>query len=277
MFAADTPAEILARYTELTGRAPPVPLWGLGLWVSRAYYETPEEASEVAAALRERKIPCDVLTLDGRAAWKVETRFDFEWDEERFPDPYEALARIKAHQLRVCVWEYPYVSIHSPLFEELAGRHLPAQAAGRRPLRLRMGHIACDEPLRQLADAAAGERDRRFHAPGGVRVVARCAREALRAGRRRDQDRLRRARARRRGRLQRRSWPAPAQRLSAALQPVRFRGDRTLPAAGQRAPDGLGPRRLDRQPAPSRSSGAETRRATGRALPHRSAAGCRGE
>ena len=123
VITADTPAGIVERYTELTGRAPTVPLWSLGLWVSRAYYKTPEEAVTVAATLRERKIPCDVLTLDGRAAWNVETRFDFEWDPERFPDPYEALARIKAHQLRICVWEYPYVSIHSPLFEELAGRH----------------------------------------------------------------------------------------------------------------------------------------------------------
>ena len=122
VFADDTPAGILHRYTAITGRAPEVPLWGLGLWVSRAFYKTPEEAASVAATLRERKIPCDVLTLDGRAAWDVNTRFDFEWDETRFPDPYEALAKIKAHQLRVCVWEYPYVSIHSPLFEELASR-----------------------------------------------------------------------------------------------------------------------------------------------------------
>jgi alpha-D-xyloside xylohydrolase len=120
--AADSPAQILDRYTALTGRAPPVPLWGLGLWVSRAYYKTPEEAATVAATLRARKIPCDVLTLDGRAAWNVDTRFDFEWDESRYPDPREALARIKAHHLRICVWEYPYISIHSPLFDELASR-----------------------------------------------------------------------------------------------------------------------------------------------------------
>jgi len=122
VFASDTPAAIVERYTEITGRAPDVPLWGLGLWVSRAFYKTPQEAASVAATLRERKIPCDVLTLDGRAAWDVNTRFDFEWDESRFPDPYEALAKIKAHHLRVCVWEYPYVSVHSPLFEELAAR-----------------------------------------------------------------------------------------------------------------------------------------------------------
>ena len=47
----------------------------------------PRKRSTVAAKLRERKIPCDVLTLDGRAAWDVETRFDFEWDAQRFPDP----------------------------------------------------------------------------------------------------------------------------------------------------------------------------------------------
>ena len=122
LFAADTPAGIIDLYTQLTGRAPAVPDWSLGLWVSRAYYRTPEEAAEVAAKLRARKIPCDVLTLDGRAAWKVETRFNFQWDPDRFPDPKSALAAIKAHHLRICVWEYPCVSVHDPLFTELAAR-----------------------------------------------------------------------------------------------------------------------------------------------------------
>ena len=122
VFAADTPAEIVDRYTQLTGRAPEIPLWGLGLWVSRAYYKTPEEAATVAATLRERRIPCDVLTLDGRAAWDVHTRFDFQWDRARYPDPRATLARMKRHALRICVWEYPYVSVHSPLFNELAAK-----------------------------------------------------------------------------------------------------------------------------------------------------------
>ncbi len=122
LLAADTPAGILDLYTQLTGRPAPVPMWSLGLWVSRAHYRTPEEAAEAGAKLRARKIPCDVLTLDGRAAWEVETRFDFEWDPQRFPDPRAALAAIRAHDLRICVWEYPYVSVHSPLFVDLASR-----------------------------------------------------------------------------------------------------------------------------------------------------------
>lgn len=119
LFAADEPAAILAAYTELTGRAPAVPRWSLGLWVSRAYYKTPDEAIAVAHKLRERKIPCDVITFDGRAAWQVRTRFNFQWDPERFTDPKATLAALKALDLRVCVWEYPYVSIHDPLFAQL--------------------------------------------------------------------------------------------------------------------------------------------------------------
>ena len=131
LIAGRDPAQLIDRYTALTGRAPDVPLWGLGLWVSRAYYKTPEEAAEVAAELRKRRIPCDVLTLDGRAAWEVQTRFDFRWDPKRYADPAGALAAIKRHALKVCVWEYPYVSIHSPLFHELAAkRYLLTSASG---------------------------------------------------------------------------------------------------------------------------------------------------
>jgi alpha-D-xyloside xylohydrolase len=76
----------------------------------------------VAAELRAQRIPCDVLVLDGRAVWEVQTRFDFRWDATRYPDPAAALARMKQHALKICVWEYPYVSVHSPLFGELAAR-----------------------------------------------------------------------------------------------------------------------------------------------------------
>lgn len=122
LFAADTPAGVIEAYTNVTGRAPPVPRWSLGLWVSRNYYKTPEETLAVARKLRERRIPCDVLMLDGRAAWDVQTRFNFQWDPERFTEPATVLAEIHAHHLKVCVWEYPYVSIHDKLFQQLAQR-----------------------------------------------------------------------------------------------------------------------------------------------------------
>lgn len=122
LFAGDAPAAIVDLYTQVTGRPAAVPRWSLGLWVSRASYATPDDAIAVAARLRERKIPADVLTLDARSAWAAETSFDFTWDPERFPDPAVTLAKIKAHDLKVGVVEYPYVSVDSPLFQDLASR-----------------------------------------------------------------------------------------------------------------------------------------------------------
>jgi alpha-D-xyloside xylohydrolase len=150
LFTAEAPSGILDAYTEITGRAPPVPRWSLGLWVSRAHYETPGQAIEVARKLRERRVPCDVLVLDGRAAWDTETRFNFEWAAERFPDPKAILSQIREQHLRVCVWECPYVSVHARLFRELAQRGFLLRAANGEPYVIAWSNAAG-------ADSSGGE------------------------------------------------------------------------------------------------------------------------
>ncbi len=136
LIEADTPAAMLARYTDLTGRAPALPRWSLGVWLSRCYYRTADEALEAAQGMRDRGIACDVITLDGRAWLKLEERFAFVWDEERYPDPAAFVAKIKALGFRLCVWEYPYVSIQAPLFPWLEAQgYLLKEADGRTAVR----------------------------------------------------------------------------------------------------------------------------------------------
>ena len=43
------PKDILARYTELTGRAPLPPLWSFGVWMSRSMYSTRAQVEEVVS------------------------------------------------------------------------------------------------------------------------------------------------------------------------------------------------------------------------------------
>jgi alpha-D-xyloside xylohydrolase len=117
---ADSPAEMLAKYTALTGRTELPPTWSYGVWMSRAIYKTADEILEVAQQLRERRIPCDVLTLDGRAWHQPKTRFDFSWDPERYPDPADFVRRLREMDYRLCLWEYSYLSTLNPLFDDLS-------------------------------------------------------------------------------------------------------------------------------------------------------------
>jgi len=120
--AHDGPADVLERYTELTGRPSLPPVWSYGVWMSRAYYETAEDALEVVEKLRERRIPSEVLLLDGRAWHEWETRFDFSWDAARYPDPQAFVTRLRALGFRTNLWEYSYLSVRNPIFNELEER-----------------------------------------------------------------------------------------------------------------------------------------------------------
>lgn len=133
LFAADTPAEILDAYTNLTGKSPQLPLWSYGVWMARAFYRTADDLLNAVKAMRAKDIPLDVILLDGRAWHKPETRFDFSWDPDRYPDPAGFMARLKEYNVRLCLWEYTYISTFNPLFNELANRGFLLKTADERP------------------------------------------------------------------------------------------------------------------------------------------------
>ena len=116
--AGESPAELIKRYTDITGRTGDVPLWSLGNWISRAYYKTFEEAELIARTIREKQIPCDVYTLDGRAWLDTANRFYFEWDPARYPEPEKFISVMRELDLKLCVWEYPLCSVNNPLYDE---------------------------------------------------------------------------------------------------------------------------------------------------------------
>jgi alpha-D-xyloside xylohydrolase len=99
--------KILGRYTELTGRPPIPPAWGLGIWMSRCTYKSAAEIEEIAARFRREELPCDVFKLD--VGWFSQGRggifdYDMQWNPEGFPEPEAFLARLKAVGFRVGVW-----------------------------------------------------------------------------------------------------------------------------------------------------------------------------
>lgn len=122
VLAAASPAAMLDTYTELTGKAPTPPDWSLGVILSKAYYKDVPELIATAKAVRAHNMPCDVITLDGRAWQDTDTRFAFEWDKSRYLDPAAVIDELKAMNFKICIWEYPMISIDNPLFQTLADK-----------------------------------------------------------------------------------------------------------------------------------------------------------
>jgi alpha-glucosidase len=92
VFAGPSPHDVVARYTELTGRTPMPPMWALGNQQSRYSYMNEEEVRDIASTFRARDIPCDTvyLDIDYMDGYRV-----FTWDEERFPRPKQMLADLE--------------------------------------------------------------------------------------------------------------------------------------------------------------------------------------
>ncbi len=117
VFHGPRPEKILAAYTALTGRAPAVPVWSFGLWLSSGgTYRDQASIEALLESVERHRLPADVIHID---PWWMRWRkyCDFEWDRRAFPDPEGLIRRIHGLGLRLCLWEHPYVSVESGLFD----------------------------------------------------------------------------------------------------------------------------------------------------------------
>lgn len=114
-----TPKEILARYTQLTGRPSLPPTWSFGLWLSTSFTTNYDEATvtEFIEGMEKRKLPLSVFHFD--CFWMKGLHWvNFEWDPVVFPNPEGFLKRLKARGLKISAWINSYVAQQSELFDE---------------------------------------------------------------------------------------------------------------------------------------------------------------
>jgi alpha-D-xyloside xylohydrolase len=123
-----SPKEILDEYTTLTGKSPLPPLWSFGLWMSRCTYSSGQQVRDVAAKLRENKIPCDVIHLD--TGWfETDWRCDYQFSTSRFADPQKMIADLKSNGFHISLWQLPYFVPQNTLFNELVEKNLVVRDA----------------------------------------------------------------------------------------------------------------------------------------------------
>lgn len=115
--AAQTPAEILERYTEVTGHASPLPESLYGLWQCKLRYRTQEELLETAREYHRRGIKLDVIVIDF-FHWIYQGDWDF--DPEYWPDPQAMADELKEMGIRLMVSVWPTVDPRSKNYRGFA-------------------------------------------------------------------------------------------------------------------------------------------------------------
>jgi alpha-glucosidase len=93
-----TTADVVRRYTDLTGKAPLTPQWALGYQQSRWGYSSDAEVREIGRRLRADRIPTDVIWMD----IDYQDRYrPFTVDRKTFPDLKKLNTDLNADGLRL--------------------------------------------------------------------------------------------------------------------------------------------------------------------------------
>jgi alpha-D-xyloside xylohydrolase len=142
------PKDVVSEYTAITGRSPVPPLWSFGLWMSRITYKSEAEVRDVAAKLRQYKVPADVLHLD--TGWfETDWRSDYQFSKSRFADPVKMIADLKKDGFHISLWQYTYFTPKNALWKELVNGNFAVKDQG--------GRLATEDAVLDLTNPKAVE------------------------------------------------------------------------------------------------------------------------
>ncbi|MFN2233050.1 MAG: TIM-barrel domain-containing protein [Anaerolineales bacterium] len=103
-------ADIVRRYSDITGKAPMLPEWAAGFWQSKLRYQTQEELLEVAREYKRRKLPISVIVID-YFHWTYQG--DWKFDKRYWPDPKSMVEELEDMGVKLFVSVWPTVDMRS--------------------------------------------------------------------------------------------------------------------------------------------------------------------
>ncbi len=122
VIAGDEPADITKRFTWLTGRPAFMPKWSLGYSGSTmTYTDAPnaqERMNEFLDGCETHDIPCDSFHLSSGYTSIGNTRYVFNWNRDKFPDPKAFVTHYAEHGVQLVPNIKPCLMLGHPLYEE---------------------------------------------------------------------------------------------------------------------------------------------------------------
>jgi alpha-glucosidase len=132
VIAGASVAEVVRRYTDLTGKPPMPPEWALGYQQSRWGYKSDAEIRGIADRLRADRIPADVIWMD--IDYQDRDR-PFTVNTSAFPDLKKLNSDMKAKGFRLVAITDLHIAYlpnqgYAPFESGMAGHHLVRKADG---------------------------------------------------------------------------------------------------------------------------------------------------
>lgn len=126
VFAGKNPLEVVQRYNLFSGGGALPPKWGLGFWHRLHTKSSDADVMAEIEAFEEHDFPLDVVGLEpGWQSFAYPCSFD--WDPGRFPNPEQFVQDLADKNIKVNLWENPYIAPSSTLFNDIkpyTGSHM---------------------------------------------------------------------------------------------------------------------------------------------------------
>lgn len=106
----DAPAEVLDRYTQMTGRAPLPPRWTFGYMQSKFGYRNWTQVYAARDAFRSNDLPCDTIILDLYWFGQATQLGALRWDLSNFPNPPSNITALATSGIKIINISEPYIN-----------------------------------------------------------------------------------------------------------------------------------------------------------------------
>jgi alpha-D-xyloside xylohydrolase len=117
LVVGDTPADLLERYSEVTGHAPMLPEWAAGFWQCKLRYKTQDELLGVAREYKRRGLPLAVIVID-YFHWTMLGEWKF--DPACWPDPIAMVKELDEMGVKLMVSVWPAVNVYSENYQKMS-------------------------------------------------------------------------------------------------------------------------------------------------------------
>lgn len=128
VIAGDSWTDLIANYTDLTGKQPLPARWTFGNFSSKFGYHNQAKVGKTIQKFQNDSIPVDAIIIDLYWFGKTiqGTLGNLDWDKDNFPDPTKMIADLNAKNIKTVLITEPFVLTTSSKWKEAVDKKVLA-------------------------------------------------------------------------------------------------------------------------------------------------------